>query len=155
MRRLITAYKASRELITDQIQAVIYNDLIWLNSLVEQQLEKYESLHQMEKDFKGSIRNLFDRHLSGEGRASLTVLLQKLEEPLDELEDLRDELHEQVDKTQELRTQLMDLLQFASDHNADTLQQIYQMGNDQSARYDADGKKKSSRLDSISINHKA
>jgi hypothetical protein len=151
---LITEYQQARDLVNDQIQAVIYSDLVWLDSLVEQQLEKYELLGTLEEDFKDKLEGIFRDYCPEENQYSLTILLERLEKPSRELNKLRVELHDQVDKTQELREQLMDLLQFASKHNVDTFERIFQLGNN-SESYGADGQMKNGSVSSVAINQKA
>lgn len=155
MTGLITEYQQARDLINDQIQAVIYSDLVWLDKLVEQQLSKYESLGTMEEDFKKKLEGVFRDYCPDENQYSLTVLLERLEKPSRELNKLRVELNEQVEKTQKLREQLMDILQFASKHNVDTFEQIFQLGSENAESYGADGQKKKGSVGSVAINQKA
>lgn len=152
---LITEYEEARDLINDQIQAVIYNDLIWLNSLVEEQLSRYKKLEKLENDFKKSLKGIFRDFCPEENQYSLTVLLNNLEDPSKKLNRLRGELHEQVVQTKQLRDQLMDLLHFASKHNEETFEGIFQLGKDNSESYGSDGKKNTNSTKSVAINQKA
>lgn len=152
---LIEEYRQARNLINEQIQAVVSNDLAQLDTLVEQQLSKYERLEKREEEFKHHLEDIFQDVCPGESKHSLTVLMEKLRKPSRELNKLRTELHQQVEKTQELREQLMELLQFASRHNVEIFEEIFQLGNDGSESYGADGKKKQGSVGSMAINRKA
>lgn len=152
---LIQEYQDARNLISDQIQAVIYSDLVWLEKLVEQQLTKYEQLDTLEARFKEQLEGLFQDYCPEENQYSLALLLENLEKPSRELNRLRTDLHQQVQQTQQLKNQLMDLLRFASKHNADIFEGIFQMGSEEGASYGADGKKRNRSAESIAINQKA
>ena len=155
LTNLIDNYREARDLMNDQIQAVIYNDLALLDTLAEQQLSKYELLEKMEKDFKHRLEGISNEFCPEENQYSLSLLIRNLQKPSQELNRLRNELHEQVEKTQELREQLIDLLQFASKHNVEAFEEIFQLGNDRSASYGADGQKKQGSVGSVAINQKA
>lgn len=155
IKYLITEYEEARDLINDQIQAVIYSDLVWLNSLVEEQLSRYKKLEKLEKDFKKNLKGIFRDFSPQENEYSLTLLLEHLEDPSKKLNRLRGELHEQVVKTQELRDQLVELLHFASKHNAETFEGILQLEKDSSESYGSDGKKNTNSAKSVAINQKA
>lgn len=152
---LISEYREARNLMNDQIQAVIYSDLTWLDKLVEQQLSKYELLGKMEEDFKKDLEAIFRDYCPEHNQYSLTLLMENLREPSAELNELRNELHEQVEKTQKLRDQLMDLLQFASKHNVETFEEIFQLSDDSAQAYGANGQKKQRSVNSVAINQRA
>lgn len=155
LKTLISEYEDARKLIRDQINAVICSDLAWMDSLIEQQLEKYELLEKMEQDFKQELQRIFKNFRSRNKQYSLTLLLETLDEPSQELNRLREELHQQVEKTQQLREQLIDLLQFASDHNTEIFEEIFRHEDENSESYGADGQTKKQVSNSIAINHKA
>ncbi|MGD8747614.1 MAG: flagellar export chaperone FlgN [Balneolaceae bacterium] len=152
---LISEYQKASDLINDQMQAVIYSDLVWLDSLVEEQLAKYESLQGLEEKFKEQLEGIFQDFCPEENQHSLTLLMEKLEQPSKELNRLRNELHEQVEKTQKLREQLMDLLHFAREHNVKTFEEICQLGDNAAESYSADGKMNKRTFGSVAINQKA
>lgn len=155
LKNLISEYRDTKNLIRDQINAVISSDLAWLDSLIEQQLEKYELLEKMERDFKQELERLFRNFRMRNKQYSLSLLLETLDQPSKELNQLREELHQQVEKTQELREQLIDLLQFASDHNTEIFEKIFRFEeNKNSESYGADGQKKKQSANSVAINHK-
>lgn len=155
MEHLIEEYEEAHQLLSDQIEAVIYNDLTRLNKLIEQQLTKYDNLEGLENDFKQKIESIFDDLFPGETTHTITHMLKKLDQPADKLEILRERLHKQVMMTQKMRRQLVDLLEFAREHNKETLLSIYNLGQKDSERYTNTGKRKSAELTSVSINKKA
>ncbi len=152
---LISEYRDARNLIQDQINAVINSDLAWLDSLLEQQLEKYKLLEKLELDFKQELEHVFRNLRMRKKQCSLSLLLETLDQPSKELNRLREELHQQVEKTQELRQQLVELLQFASEHNTEIFERIFRFEeNKNSESYSADGQKKNQTTNSVAINHK-
>lgn len=152
---LITEYREARDLMSDQLQAVMYNDLVRLDSLVQDQLSKYEKLEKLETEFKNKLENIFRKYCPEESRHTLTALMEKLEEPSEELNMLRTELREQIEKTQDLRDQLMDLLRFASNYNIRTFEEIFEIQETGSESYSADGQKNSNTFGSVAINQRA
>lgn len=155
LKNLIAEYRDACNLIQDQINAVIRNDLGWLDSLIEQQLEKYELLKKLELDFKKKLEHSFRNLRMRNKQCTLSLLVETLDQPSKELNQLREELHQQVEKTQELREQLIDLLQFASDHNTEIFEKIFRFeGNKNSESYSADGQKRDQSTNSVAINHK-
>lgn len=155
LKNLISEYRHACNLVQDQINAVISSDLGWLDSLIEQQLEKYELLKKLELDFKKKLEHVFRDLQMRNKQYSLSLLLETLDQPSKELNELREELHQQVEKTQELREQLIDLLQFASDHNTEIFEKIFRFeGNKNSESYSADGQKRKQSANSVVINHK-
>lgn len=155
MENLIEEYEEAHQLLNDQIEAVIYNDLNRLNKLIEKQLKKYENLEGLETDFKRKIESIFENFFPGETTHTITQMLKKLDQPSEKLEILRDRLLKQVMLTQKMRHQLVDLLEFAREHNKETLLSIYKLGQKDSERYNNKGKRKSADLTSVSINKKA
>lgn len=155
LKNLISEYRDACNLIQDQINAVISSDLGWLDSLIEQQLEKYDLLKKLELDFKKKLEHVFSDLRIRNKQYSLSLLVETLDQPSKELNQLREELHQQVEKTQELREQLIDLLQFASDHNTEIFEKIFRFEeNKNSESYNADGRKKEQPRNSFAINHK-
>jgi len=152
---LISEYEEACNMINDQIQAVIQSDLAMLDSLVEEQLSKHESLQDLEDEFKKELKGVFEDYCLKENKYSLSLLMHRLEAPSKELNRLRNQLQEQVKQTQRLRNQLVELLQFASKHNMETFEGIFQLGNDGSESYGADGQKKQGTVGSVAINQKA
>lgn len=155
LNSLVDEYKDARELINDQVQAVVYHDLIWLNSLIDKQMDKYDSLKKLEEEFKEELTSIFRFYEITENHHSLSNLLEKLQVPSAELNELRKELREQVEKTQMLRKELMDLLVFASRHNTEMFEGIFHMGSESGDLYDNEGKKQGHALNSIAFNRKA
>lgn len=155
LKNLISEYSDARNLIQDQINAVIRSDLAQLDSLLEQQLEKYELLEKLELDFKNELEDVFSNLRMRNKQCSLSLLVETLDQPSKELNELREELHQQVEKTQELRKQLLDLLQFASDHNMEIFEKIFRFEEDKNSEsYSADGQKRKQSTNSVAINHK-
>jgi len=155
MENLIEEYEEAHQLLNDQIEAVIYNDLTRLNKLIDKQLTKYEILEGLEIDFKNKIESIFEDFFPDDKTHTITQMLKKLDQPSDKLEIVRDRLHKEVLMTQKMRHQLMDLLEFAREHNKETLLSIYKLGQKDSERYNKKGKRKSAELTSVSINKKA
>lgn len=154
LERLIEGYREATGLINDQMQAVIYSDLVLLNELIPQQVSRYEELQGLERKFKDQLARLFEASRPA-GRHTLTGLMESLEQPSGELDRLRGELAEQVEKSRNLRTQLMELLQFARQHNVDRFRLITDLGEDQAGTYDASGKQRNSSTGGVAVNQKA
>lgn len=154
LERLIEGYREATGLINDQMQAVIYSDLVLLNELIPRQVSRYEELQDLEQQFKQQLAHIFEES-SPAGRHTLTGLMESLEKPTGELDRLRAELTEQVEKSRNLRIQLMELLQFARQHNADRFRLITDLGEDQAGTYDASGKRNKSSTGGVAVNQKA
>lgn len=156
LRSLISGYREATSLINDQMQAVIYSDLMLLNELMPRQLNKFEDLQQQENAFRRQLDRLFERYRPEAGRRTLSRLMDSLEEPAGELNRLRDTLSEQVDRSERLREQLMDLLRFAREHNAESFELITSLAAENDGEvYDATGKRKKGPTGSVAINQKA
>ena len=153
MRTLINEYEETRVLIGDQIQALVKHDLDRMNTITMDQVEKYEVLKKLEYAFKDEMNRLCDQCTSKEEERTLTTLLRNLKEPQLELNGLRDTLREQVSITEKFKKQLTELLEFAKDHNAETLKSIYEAGSDASMHYSEEGKR-TTALKSVAINRK-
>lgn len=154
LERLIEGYREATGLINDQMQAVIYSDLVLLNELIPRQVRRYEELQGLEQQFKEQLGRLFEEGRPA-GKRTLTGLMESLEGPTGELDRLRNELTGQVEKSRNLRTQLTELLQFARNHNADRFRLITDLGEDRAGTYDASGKRRNSSTGGVAVNKKA
>ena len=138
----------------DQIHALVKNDLDSLNTITQHQVERYEVLNGLEIAFKDELNNLYDQVDTHEQERTVSKLMKSLKNPNEDLNRLRDNLKEQVDLTQKYKNQLMELLEFAKEHNSGTLKEVYHAVNDSSAHYTQEGRK-NSNLRSVVINRKA
>ncbi len=154
LEKLHTEYTEARNLLDDQMQAVIYNDLIWLNTLIDNQVTKFEEIKKTEEIFRKDLIELFQYYYPDVSNPSLKKLLDAIEEPTEELDSLRKELYEQIEKTERLRLNLMDLLDFARRHNTETITALSQLARQVYKNYSADGKMNSSELNSLGLNQK-
>lgn len=153
INRLINEYEQSHALLNGQIQAVINQDISSLNQLIEKQVEAYETLKNSEEEFKEQLQD-FQRQSDESDQKSLGDILKDLEKPSQTLDTLRDRLHTQVEKTEELRNQLIDLLEFAQEQNNEIFKAIYEIDGEKTEGYDEDGDKQY-KLSSFAINEKA
>ena len=153
MTNLIGEYEETRVLIGDQIQALVKNDLDRMNAITLDQTEKYEVLKKLEIAFKDEMNRLFETCDSEEHEKTLTAFLKNLKEPHVELNATRQALRKQVEITEQFKKQLMGLLEFAKEHNAETLKNIYSSGSESTMHYSEQGKRKTA-LKSVVINRK-
>ena len=154
MGSLIEEYEDTRVLIGDQIQALVKNDLDRMNKMTLDQTEKYEVLKRLETEFKDELNRLFDQCDSTEKEKTLSRFLTNLREPNVELNAIREALREQVALTQKFKEQLLGLIEFAKDHNGETLKRVYEKEGDSSMHYGDQGERKTT-LKSVAINRKA
>jgi len=155
LAKLHDEYSEARNLLDDQMQAVIYNDLIWLNSLIDNQVAKYDEIKKTEKLFRETLIELFQYYYPEASHPSLTKLLDAIEEPTEDLDKLRIELYEQIEKTENLRLSLVDLLEFARKHNTDTITALSQIARQIYQNYNADGNMNTTETNSLGLNQKA
>lgn len=154
MGNLIEEYEDTRLLIGDQIQALVKSDLDRMSKITLDQTEKYEVLKRLETEFKDEVNRLFEQCDSTEKEKTLTNFLNNLRQPNVELNAIRQTLRQQVEITQKFKEQLQGLIEFAKDHNAETLRSIYEREGDSSMHYGERGERKTI-LKSVAINRKA
>ncbi len=150
---LIGEYEKSHTLLNDQIEAVINHDILSLNMLIEKQVKAYEKLSSSEKEFRAQLQ-AFQNYSNASSPKNLQEILQDIGEPSQTLNKLRNRLHIQVEKTENLRAQLLDLLEFAQQQNSDLFKAICNINDEKTEGYDADGEKKH-RTGSMAIDQKA
>jgi len=155
LAKLHNEYSEARNLLDDQMQAVIYNDLIWLNSLIDNQVAKYDEIQKTEELFRKTLVELFQYYYPDASHPSLTKLLEAIEEPTEDLDKLRKELYEQIEKTEKLRLSLVDLLDFAKNHNTETITALSQIARQIYQNYNAEGSMNGSQISSLGLNQKA
>jgi hypothetical protein len=155
LAKLHNEYNEARNLLDDQMQAVIYNDLIWLNSLIDNQVTKYEEIQKTEELFRKTLIELFQYYYPEATHPSLTKLLDAIEEPTEDLDKLRRELYDQIEKTEKLRLSLMDLLDFARNHNTETITALSQIAQQIYQNYNAEGNMNAAEMSSLGLNQKA
>lgn len=153
LNNLIDDYEQSHELLNHQIQAVINHDILSLNQLIEKQVDVYETLKESEKKFKEQLYS-FQQRSGSSDQKSLQKILEKIEEPTQTLNKLRSRLHTQVEKTEQLRVQLVDLLEFAQQQNSELFREICNAGGLKMEGYDADGEKQQQK-GGLAVNQKA
>lgn len=154
MNSLIGEYKKAHSLLNDQMQAVIQNDISSLNKLIEKQTVAYETLKKSEMDFKEQLEVL-DHPDPKTTKITLPRVLEQLQGPTETLNILRERLNTQVRKTEKLRSQLIDLLCFARQQNAEVFKAICDFASDGSDGYDAEGKKMQQSRNGLAVNQKA
>ncbi len=154
MEELTDEYRKTRNLMGDQIQALVRNDLDQLNKITEMQVERYETLQNLEHRFRNELNKMFDECDTQEKGRSLTRFMSELQTPNEDLNTLRDHLKEQVELTQKYKEQLLGLLEFAREHNAVILKEVYSEGEAASVHYTQKGER-TSNLRSVIINRKA
>ncbi len=154
LEKLHEDYSEARNLLDDQMQAVIYNDLIWLNKLIEEQVSRFDKIRITEEKFRIILIELFQYYYPDSTHPSLTKLLEVIEEPTEKLDKLRKELFDQVEKTEKLRVSLMDLLDFARRHNAETISSLSALAGNIYQNYNSDGKLNQSKQGSLGLNQK-
>ncbi len=154
MNGLIGEYEDAHSLLNNQMQAVIQSDISSLNKLIEKQTVAYESLKKSEIDFKEQLEVL---HHPDPKTTKITLprVLEQLQEPTETLNVLREQLNTQVRKTEKLRSQLIDLLSFARQQNAEVFKAICDLASDSSDGYDAEGQKKQQSRNGLAVNQKA
>ena len=155
LAKLHNEYNEARNLLDDQMQAVIYNDLIWLDSLIDNQVTKYEEIQKTEELFRKTLIELFQYYYPEATHPSLTKLLDAIEEPTEDLDKLRRELYDQIEKTEKLRLSLMDLLDFARNHNTETITALSQIAQQIYQNYNAEGNMNAAEMSSLGLNQKA
>lgn len=151
---LISEYRRAHALLNKQRKAIISQDILSLNDLVEQQVQVYETLTQAEKTFKKRLQS-FHRSLCTDEKMSLENVLAHLDGPSEVLDKLREELHALVEQTEQLRRQLIDLLNFAQQQNAGVFEAICTFASNESDAYNAKGKKKVKQAPGLAINQQA
>ncbi|MEX0773152.1 MAG: flagellar export chaperone FlgN [Balneolales bacterium] len=155
LQDLCSDYKETKVLLDEQIRAIINNDLNWLNGLIDQQTQKYQNIRRAEEEFKDHLVNFFQAYYPDITHPSLTKLVEVIEEPTEEIDQLRGELHEQIEKTERIRLQLVDLLTFASDHNSKTISTLSEITNRNFKSYSSNGELSGGGNQSLGINRKA
>lgn len=151
---LIEEYKQAYTLLNDQMQAVINHDISSLNGLVEKQVATYETLKESENKFKRELQT-YQLSSNGGQKPSLGLILENLNRPSKTLNTLRNQLHAQVEKTEKMRTQLVELLQFAQQQNAEIFKALCTVGSENTEGYNVDGKKQQQQASGMAINQKA
>jgi DNA repair ATPase RecN len=154
MEQLTDEYRKTRNLMGDQISALVRNDLDQLNKITEMQVQRYEVLQKLEHSFRIELNKIFDDCDTPEKGRSLSSFMADLDKPNENLNNLRDKLKEQVELTQKYKDQLMNLLEFAREHNAGILKEVYTEGDVTSAHYTNEGRR-TTNLRSVMINRKA
>ncbi|MEX2347349.1 MAG: flagellar export chaperone FlgN [Balneolaceae bacterium] len=154
LQELCSGYKKIQLLLNDQMQAVIRNDIDLLNSLIDQQTEKYDGLQQTEEVFKERLVDVFNDYHPDTEQPSLTRLMDVFEGPTRELEQLRKNFVEQIENTEQVRRQLVDLLTFAAEQNSRSITILSQLRNPSSENYSSSGEIAAGETQSLGLNQK-
>ena len=154
LKTLCEGYRQTKQLLSEQITAVIGNDLQKLNELIRTQTEAYDDLQQSEEQFRNQLVKLFQKYYPDHEHPSLRKVIEAVEGPAAELDSLRENLYTEIDKTEKIRSALMELLEFASEYNRDTIAALSNLAGEKSESYKPDGKMDRGGSPSIGLNRK-
>lgn len=152
LSNLHEGYQETKNLLDEQMRAVIYNDVNQLNKLIDRQMAKYEELKEMEAQFKDQLIVLFQNYYPNASHPSLTRLLDVIEGSTEDIDRLRIDLYDQIHKTEQLRTQLMNLLEFASDYNSQSITELSRVARQSYKNYKGNGQIREGQTPSLGIN---
>ncbi len=152
LSNLHQGYQETKKLLDEQMQAVIYNDIHQLNALIDRQMAKYEELKEMETLFKNQLIVLFQNYYPNASHPSLTRLLEVIEGSTEDIDRLRIDLYDQIHKTEQLRSQLMSLLEFASEHNSQSITELSRVARQSYKNYKGNGQIREGQTPSLGLN---
>lgn len=154
LKSLCEGYRQTKQLLNEQITAVIGNDLQKLNELIRTQTEAYDDLQQNEEQFRAQMVQLFQKYYPDHEHPSLKKVIEAVEGPAAELDDLRENLYSEIDKTEKIRLALVELLEFASEYNRDTIAVLSNIAGGMGESYNPEGKVERGESASIGLNRK-
>lgn len=151
---LCDGYRQTKKLLNDQITAVIGNDLQKLNELIKVQTETYDELQKSEERFREELVCIFQRYYPNHKHPSLKKVIEAVEGPAAELGILREKLNAEIYKTEKIRSKLVELLEFASEYNQNTIAAFANVAGGGGESYSASGVVARSEIPSIGVNRK-
>ncbi|WP_158278748.1 flagellar export chaperone FlgN [Rhodohalobacter mucosus] len=154
LKSLCEGYRQTKQLLNKQITAVIGNDLHKLNELIREQTEAYDDLQNSEEQFRSQLVQLFQKYYPDHEHPSLKKVIDAVEGPAAELDDLRENLYTEIDKTEKIRSALVQLLEFASEYNRDTIATLSNLTGGKAESYNPEGKVERGESASIGLNRK-
>ena len=107
---------------------------------------------ELEKDFKREIVEAFGTLGVEPSAYSVTELIPHCKDVAEEWTELRDDLKIAIETTQQKQHHLVQLLEFAQEHIAQTLKDIFAAANQHSMHYNQTGEKSSGEGNSRMIN---
>lgn len=152
LRNLVAHFNEAGELISKQIQCVVRHKLEELTEHIEQQNAVNSTIKDLEEEFRQALIIAFNSIKVKTKTYSVTALLPYCDGRDEEIVELRNQLREAIHKTQGKQVHLLQLLQFAQDHVAETMRAIFQLSDDRSTHYKSTGKKATSSSSSKLIN---
>lgn len=124
LEQLHAGYQFATRLMSEQMQAVIYSDLMKLNSIIDKQVMQFREIEKMESTFKERLVSLTRMYYPDLEDRKLSILLDAISDPTDEIDRLRNDLYDQIKQAEMMRVQLMELLSFATKTNASTIRAL-------------------------------
>ncbi|TNE68933.1 hypothetical protein EP331_15070 [bacterium] len=152
LRNLIEQFDQAHSLISLQIQCVVRQQLEELNEHIEHQNTVNSTINSLEEEFRQSLIIAFNSIKVKTKSYSLTTLLPYIDRSDEEIVELRDALKDVIHKTKSKQVHLLQLLQFAQEHVAETMRAIFQLSDASSTHYKSTGKKALAPISSKLIN---
>lgn len=153
MTSLANHFYSVSDLITGQIKAVVNNDFEELNALIEKQIDENGIISNFESAFKKELIQHFSALDVTPTSYSLTALLPYIcTVDGNRLIELRNRLKEAVQNTQKKQAHLIQLLDFAQKHLAETLREIFNLSEQHNTHYKSTGQKSTGHNQSRIIN---
>lgn len=152
LSKLHSGYQETKKLLDEQMTAVISSDVNQLNELIDRQMVKYEELKEMEGDFKKRLIVLFQDYYPNASHPSLTRLLEVIDGSTEDIDRLRIDLYDQIHQTEQLRTQLMKLLEFATEYNSNSITELSHAARQSYQNYKGNGQIKEGQSPSLGLN---
>jgi flagellar biosynthesis/type III secretory pathway chaperone len=152
LKNLTDHFDTASDLLSKQIQCVVKHRLEELQEAIEQQNSVNSTINALEDEFRQALILSFNSIKVKTKTYSLPILLPYCDPSDHELAELREGLKHAIQKTQTKQVHLLQLLQFAQDHVADTIRAIFQLSDGHSTHYKATGKKATSHVASKLIN---
>lgn len=152
LRNLIAHFDQAQHLISLQIQCVVRQKLDDLMQNIEDQNAVNATINDLEEEFRQAIIIAFNSIKIKTNTYSLTALLPYIDRRDEEIVELRNQLKEMIHKTQTKQLHLLQLLQFAQEHVAETMRAIFALSDDSSTHYKSTGKKAMATMSSKLIN---
>ena len=152
LRSLIEHFNEANGLISSQIQCVVRHQIEDLVVHIEAQNSVNTTINDLEEDFRQALIIAFNSIKVKTKTYSVTALLPYCDNRDEEIVELRNGLREAIHATQNKQVHLLQLLQFAQDHVAETMRAIFQLSDDTSTHYKSTGKKATASSSSKLIN---
>ncbi len=152
LKNLTDHFETASELLSTQIQCVVKHRLEELQEAIEQQNAVNSTINALEDELRQALILSFNSIKVKTKSYTLPNLMPYCDPSDHELTDLRDGLKAAIQKTQTKQVHLLQLLQFAQDHVADTMRAIFQLSDGHSTHYKSTGKKATSNVASKLIN---